>query len=290
MNLDDLRTAQETERRTDSLQPLPDSFYRDIEEYIEGLREERSRAADRADDPFGSEEVRHLTDEIDTAQEVAEAIYDRRLGKLVKRASLAAAGMPSEEEGLTDEEARLFSDLVDQIESHRESVVDAFAGEGSISPDDAEEPGGTADAASTAPETRPGETDGVDQHRDLGPEEADPGVRSDPTPPQAGRGDPHPESAFDASEAMGGGVDEPRDREGGSDDPEAEPEPADVDGPTPDGGQLTTDRTTIRITRDVGEIMGVDEQVYALSAEDVVSLPSANADPLLERDAASRIE
>ena len=42
-----------------------------------------------------------------------------------------------------------------------------------------------------------------------------------------------------------------------------------------------TDRTTVRITRDVGEIMGVDERTYHLASEDVVTLPEVNATPLL---------
>ena len=52
-----------------------------------------------------------------------------------------------------------------------------------------------------------------------------------------------------------------------------------------DGG-----RTTVRITRDVGAIFGVDEREYDLADEDVVSLPDANADPLIERGAAERLD
>jgi DNA replication factor GINS len=51
-----------------------------------------------------------------------------------------------------------------------------------------------------------------------------------------------------------------------------------------------TERTTVRITRDVGAIFGVDEREYDLSSEDVVTLPTANAEPLLQRDAAERID
>jgi len=55
-------------------------------------------------------------------------------------------------------------------------------------------------------------------------------------------------------------------------------------------GASDTERVTLRITRDVGEVFGVDERVYDLAAEDVVTLPAANARPLLERDAAERVE
>jgi DNA replication factor GINS len=285
MDLDELRTVQAGERSTDSLQALRDSFYRDVAEYINGLREERARAAERADDPFGSDEVRHLTDEIETAQEVAEAIYDRRLGKVVKRASLAAAGMPTDEEGLTDEEAELFAAVVAEIESRRGAVLSAFAGEDEMSVTDAGSESHPGASASDANERAP---------RDSVPRATAP----DPPPDTAVEDaaiDARGESAFDASEAMSGGTAESEgppgatrddDRSDGGDDREQ----ADPEGATPDGGRLAADRTTVRITRDVGEIMGVDEHVYDLTDGDVATLPSANAEPLLERGAASRIE
>ncbi|MFB6229275.1 MAG: hypothetical protein ABEH88_12125 [Halobacteriales archaeon] len=282
MDLNELRAVQAGERSTDSLQSLRDSFYRDVAEYINGLRDERARAAERADDPFGSEEVRHLTDEIETAQEVAEAIYDRRLGKVVKRASLAAAGMPADEEGLTDEEADLFAAVVNEIESRRGAVLSAFAGEAEI-PSTAH--GADPDPAEHAPEPTPddgGATVEAEKRPTRDTSEADAG--------------------FDASEAMGGGRAPLEDIPEGvhGDTPESvddddhpddgdEPTPSDVEGATPDGGRPTADRTTVRITRDVGEVLGVDESAYDLADGDVVTLPSANAEPLLERNAASRI-
>jgi len=84
------------------------------------------------------------------------------------------------------------------------------------------------------------------------------------------------------------------------------PAPPD-ESPAPDGGNAVasagagadtgadaesdadTDRTTLRITRDVGEIFGVDEREYDLASEDVVTLPTPNAEPLLDRDAAERL-
>ena len=128
MNLDRLRAVQAEEREADSLRALPDAFYREVADYLADLRAQRAEAAEAADDPFGAEEVRALTDEIEAVEEVIEAIYERRVGKLVKRASIAAAGMPADDEGLTTEEAELFADLVAQIEAHRESVLASFSG------------------------------------------------------------------------------------------------------------------------------------------------------------------
>ena len=297
MNVERLRAVQAEEREADSLRALPDSFYREVADYIEGLREQRSAAAAAAEDPFGSEEVRRLTDEIETAEEVAEAIYERRVGKLVKRASLAAAGMPADEAGLTAEEAELFADLVAQIEDHRETVLATFDGD--------RDPGGGADTA--APDELAEEAAGEG-----------PGAEEDPA------------SNFDAEEAMGGDGDEPSSVAGApgsdaveADDPGSEAPPPPPDEPVPDEGShgrgdagdesgdappetgdagrpdestdggddaSDTERVTLRITRDVGEVFGVDERVYDLTSEDVVTLPTANAKPLLERDAAEQID
>ena len=78
--------------------------------------------------------------------------------------------------------------------------------------------------------------------------------------------------------------------------------PAD-ESPTPDGdtaaasepapdrsSEADTERTTLRITRDVGEIFNVDEREYDLASEDVVTLPTPNAEQLLDRDAAERLD
>jgi DNA replication factor GINS len=69
-------------------------------------------------------------------------------------------------------------------------------------------------------------------------------------------------------------------------DPGGDRTAADADGSPDDGA----DRATVRITRDVGSIFGVDEREYDLASEDVVSLPAENADPLVQRDAAERLD
>ena len=252
MNLDDLRAAQVDERGTDSLQPLKPSFYEEAAAYLADLRERRDALAEEADDPFESEAVRRLTDELETAGEVVEAVYERRVGKLVKRASLAAAGMPADEEGLTQEERELFADLVERIEANRTAVLAALEGELAIEGADTSEP-------EAAPEPPADVPDGA---------------------------------AFDAA-AMGA---EP-DAEAGAEPP---PKPDGEGQPEPDGGSTTAppadatpddaDRLTVRITAPVGEIYGVDDRVYTLDAEDVVTLPEPNARPLLDRDAAQRVD
>jgi|GEM_PF-3143736 len=64
-------------------------------------------------------------DEIDTdrALELATELADERAGKLLKLASLNAAGMTVNWDGVTDDERELVDDLVDGISAWRESIL-----------------------------------------------------------------------------------------------------------------------------------------------------------------------
>ncbi|WP_232686020.1 hypothetical protein [Halobacterium zhouii] len=269
MNLEDLRAAQSRERATDGLQDLRDSFYGDVAEYLESLKERREDAAAAASDPFGDPEVQELTDKIETGEQVAEAIYERRMGKLVKQASLAAAGMPDDENGLTAEEQDLYTDLVERIEENKSHVLDVISADVDVSREAIDEQAdSTLDDAGAEPETGT---------------ESPPDATDDPS----------------AAAAMGGGLDDSADESAASTgdasassvaDTDASESPDETAGEeTTDGGE-TLDRTTVRVTRDVGEIFGVDERPYVLEAEDVVTLPEANAEPLVEKGAAEKLE
>src|SRR6056297_3078582 len=151
MNLDELRSVQSKERQKDSLQQLRDSFYQDVAAYIADLRAERDRRAEQVDNPFSDDEVRRLSDELDTAEEVAEALYERRVGKVVKLASFAAADMSASEEGMTVEEQELFDDLVDRIKQNKASVLDVLAGEGEVASVDSANGAGSTSSTPTDP-------------------------------------------------------------------------------------------------------------------------------------------
>ena len=257
MDLEELRTVQTRERATDGLQELRESFYEDVAEYIESLREKRRRAAEAADDPFRSPEVNDLTDEIETAEQVVEAIYERRIGKLVKQASLAAAGMPDDQDGLTAEEAALYEGLVELIEANKREVLDIVTGK--------RKPG--------AGGSEPAAIDGDDDSPADDVREPEP-----PAPPEAG---PDSDGATNGVEV--------RERAGEPADGDAETDTEDQE----DGGETEAseiERTKVRVTEDVGEIFGVDERAYDLQTDDVVHLPRENATPLLDRDAAERME
>jgi DNA replication factor GINS len=277
MDLDELQSVQSRERQTDSLQQLRESFYAEAGEFIQSLREQRDQAAERSEDPFDSPEVNRLTDDINTAEQTVEAIYERRVGKLVKMASLAAADMNVDDEGLTNEERSLFDELVDSITTNREHVLDVLAGDvvpaehaSSSDPEPtAEPPTESADPESDAP--IPQEPEAMEAEAPPAPPEE---VPPEEAVPEQTAPEPDDGGSIDAADVMGG-----QDDGGSDDDATEEPGPAD-----------DVDRTTVRITADVGEILGVDEREYDLSSEDVVTLPEANAEPLVQRDAAEKLE
>jgi DNA replication factor GINS len=361
VDLDELRSVRRTERESSTLQHLRDSFYRDVADYVERRKDDYRRQMAEADDPFAaSEEVEHIKDEVETAEDVAEAIYERRVGKVVKMAAFAAADMSADEEGLTAEERELFDDLVARIRQNRETVLATLAGDGpSVSPDDdgaggdegaAEQPPGSTvgEAAPDAPvvDAPGGDESGVLSEAMGGaggaggtdglPDGGD-GPRpepSGPTPADASTSGPADASADaagvgDGPDPTGGGpasggepVDGPigaggeRSRTGAGPDAREDPSPpGEAPIPTPDGSGAagsptgagtetagagsdadgaslagSTDRVTVRLTSDVGSIFGVDEREYDLASEDVVTLPTTNAQPLLDRGAAERLD
>ncbi|ELY79843.1 DNA replication complex subunit Gins51 [Natrinema pallidum] len=319
MNLDELRSVQSKERQKDSLQNLRPAFYQEVGEYIADLEDERDRVAEQADDPFSSPDVSRLTDEIETAKDVVEAIYERRMGKLVKQASLAAAGMPADDEGLTAEEGDLFDDLVERIGSNKSRVLDVLEGvEESVTETDA---GAGSPPTSDVPPTA--DAGGLEARTETQPAGDATADDAPPAPPDAPS--PAVDSAADAAaddssgvsaaDVMGGaepsvgatdgtGADRtdgtgPADQplsavsDSGADRPVDSPA-ADADAaPATDEGRDAAagiDRTTVRITSDIGSILGVDDREYTLTSDDVVTLPEQNAAPLVEREAAERLE
>ena len=312
MNLDELQSVQARERQSSDLQHLRSSFYREVGEYIHDLTEERARLVEAADDPFSSPEVRKRSDDIETAEGTVEAIYERRVGKVVKKASIAAAGMPVDDDGLTDEEETLFEDLVDRIERNRESVLAVLDGEGpsvSCSID-----GGAPEAASADPDPTPETAAPTETPADEGVDAAD---LMGSGPQDAGA---EASSGSEAGEAGASGAPEsaPSQRADSPPEPptadldpveEPPPDPTDAgsagetdndsrpaDRSSEDDGTAGSDETlpgmprkTVRITDEVGEVVGADDRDYDLGAEDVVTLPEPNADVLVDKDAAERL-
>lgn len=352
MDLDELRTVRRTEREKDSLQHLRGSFYEDVAAYLSDLEAQRDRAVQAADKPFASPEVRRLTDEIETAREVSEAIYERRVGKIVKQASFAAADMRADRDGLTDREVDLFDDLVARIKQNKSEVLSVLSGEmdrsaessppatdadigRELADESASPQPGSVDDAKTNESDERATTDADDllagamgAEPDGGPQETSPA----PDAPRSTRGDETPSTADGedtesvpdghAPEAPSGGDHSPVPDSTPQSDPrvssatatQSTPGSSSDSSPGPDSSEQRSDvnpgaggarmaeeagattgstqlqRTTVRIIQDVGAILGADEREYDLASEDVVTLPTANAEPLVERDAAERLE
>ncbi|AUV82284.1 hypothetical protein C2R22_12045 [Salinigranum rubrum] len=326
MNLEELRSVQRSERQKDSLQHLRDSFYEDVAAYVVQLKDERERAVEAADDPFASEDVRQLTDKIESTREIANALYERRVGKVVKHASFAAADMGADEEGMTTEERELFDDLVARIRENRETVMATLDGkrdeaasetpdeqttdtdpDASVAEGDPTPSASSTSASSTAPD--PADDILADALGDSGETDA-PSAPPD-TPPGPAADSATGSAAADSATGVGSDDDSGTDRpteeatsvSGAPDAPEASGDegadasavapasgpPAGDETPT-DSRDLGPERTTLRITADVGTVYGVDEREYDLAREDVVMLPTTNAEPLLRKDAAERID
>jgi DNA replication factor GINS len=241
MDLDELRSAQSRERQASQLQHLRDGFYEEAAEFIRGLRADRRAVAERSEHAFPSDDpdVRRLTDEIETAEDVVESLYERRVGKVVKMASFAAADMNVDDDGLTNEEADLFETLVDDIEASRATVLDALAGEGPVGGPGASPAGGRSDSpAGTTTETETSPTADATRGR---VEEAD--AASDRAPPTGADGEETtyrigegpatdgPVSTADGADGAPEGAPEPTPTPGAEGDPVRETAPP--DGPPP---------------------------------------------------------
>ena len=115
MNLDELRSIRDEERESGSIQPLRPSFYEEARTYIETLREERDERAEESDAPFSDSGVARLSDRLETAQGVLQAIYENRVGKILRHASTAALSDDADQPPLTREESIMYETLVEAI-------------------------------------------------------------------------------------------------------------------------------------------------------------------------------
>ena len=129
MNLEDLREIQIEERTRSDLQPLLDSFYADVSKYLQDLRVERESILEGNIDAVDAKTVRRIEDEIKTVGEVVEAIYDRRVGKILKGASLTAAGLGERDGSLAGVEVELFRSLVELLQKNRKEILERTSSE-----------------------------------------------------------------------------------------------------------------------------------------------------------------
>ncbi|MEM2925204.1 MAG: hypothetical protein QXJ68_05900 [Methanocellales archaeon] len=115
MNLDDLRILQSNERSSPQLQEVEKDLYKKIAEYIKTLEQK----IQDSEDP----ETQKIKDERDSAKRVVESIFDKRLGKIIRLASLKASGLGKSPKNLTPEEQIIFDSLVETLEKGRAAIL-----------------------------------------------------------------------------------------------------------------------------------------------------------------------
>ena len=116
MNLHDLRLIQVNERRSEGLQELERDFYGQVRTYIKALEEDKNNVE--------APQSMKIDDELRSVLRVIENIFDRRIGKIVKMASLKAGGSQESPKGATPEELELFEQLTDLISRSRATILD----------------------------------------------------------------------------------------------------------------------------------------------------------------------
>jgi DNA replication factor GINS len=115
MNLDDLRLIQVNERRSEGLQELERDFYGQVRAYIKALEEDKRNVE--------ASQAMKIDDELRSVRSVIEGIFNRRIGKIVKMASLRASGSQESPKGVTPEELDLFEQLTDLISRSRAIIL-----------------------------------------------------------------------------------------------------------------------------------------------------------------------
>lgn len=118
MNLDDLRLLQSNERSSPQLQEVEKDLYRKIAEYVRALDENLLSIGD-PDDP----KAQKIRDERESARRVVEGIFERRLGKIIRLASLKASGLGKSPKNLTPEEQEMFDQLAEALEKGRAAIL-----------------------------------------------------------------------------------------------------------------------------------------------------------------------
>lgn len=127
MNLQQIQETLREERTSDRLQPISDTFYSDTESYLRNLRHDREEAAEDAPNVFDSREVMNLSHKIQRAEETIENLYNRRVGKIINQAVLAASGGTFDKEPLTETEQDLYDTIIEAVNDNRANALDVLS-------------------------------------------------------------------------------------------------------------------------------------------------------------------
>jgi DNA replication factor GINS len=113
------------EERKSKLVPLENDFYEKVAAQIRELQEEKTRI----EDIYGTKYA-IIDDELKTARKSIENIIERRIGKIIKEASLRASSKQKEKqdiESMTQEERRFYNRLLELNTEIRRELLDKIS-------------------------------------------------------------------------------------------------------------------------------------------------------------------
>ncbi|MCX9025964.1 MAG: hypothetical protein OIN85_07725, partial [Candidatus Methanoperedens sp.] len=113
------------EERKSKLVPLENDFYEKVAAQIHELQDEKNRT----EDIYGTKYA-IIDDELKTARKSIENIIERRIGKIIKEASLRASSRQKEKqdiESMTQEERRFYNRLLELNTDIRRELLDKIS-------------------------------------------------------------------------------------------------------------------------------------------------------------------
>ena len=113
------------EERKSKLVPLENDFYEKVAGQIHDLQDEKNRI----EDIYGTKYA-IIDDELKTARKSIENIIERRIGKIIKEASLRASSKQKEKqdiESMTQEERRFYNRLLELNTEIRRELLDKIS-------------------------------------------------------------------------------------------------------------------------------------------------------------------
>ncbi len=235
MDFEELRNTLKQEQKS-KLAKLEPDFYESVRTYLDGLRDERKTASGK--------EAQFLTDELATASDRLQRIFNLRIGKIVNLASLSImgeiGGIKQDIDVMTQIERDIYDSVLGAVRHGWVAVEQAIAGESVVM------------GASVAPIT--------------------PVAPVTPVLPVTSAAQVPPvESVPSAPEAVAGRSSEDEGVVGGVEGVGM------VSSSAPDG------YTIVRVLKNIPTFVGTDSCHYTLAKNDVVTLPDLHATVLCKR-------
>ncbi|MFQ6120348.1 MAG: hypothetical protein ACE5KE_10740 [Methanosarcinales archaeon] len=119
MNID-LSKIIRQERSSEKLQKLEGDFYKKVGEYLKSLEEEKAKL-----DPYSTKAL-IIEDELRTARLNIKNIIDRRLRKIIDKASLKASGYQGYIEFSIKEEEEIYKQVLESITKGKKKILNGI--------------------------------------------------------------------------------------------------------------------------------------------------------------------